>query len=123
MTEAKSANKLLGTWRYIGTRINGSSWDRGANPQGMIYYGPHGDEELGEESPPGDDFLAHACVEWEKAAQAAEATTRTWRDGFIAVSSSSLRAPWPAREGCDGLGGARWPGGRAGTSRSPRSRS
>lgn len=43
MTEAKSANKLLGTWRYIGTRINGSSWDRGANPQGMIYYGPHGE--------------------------------------------------------------------------------
>jgi hypothetical protein len=43
MTEAKSANKLLGTWRYIGTRINGSSWDRGANPKGMIYYGPHGE--------------------------------------------------------------------------------
>jgi hypothetical protein len=43
MTEAKSANKLLGAWRYIGTRINGSSWDRGANPKGMIYYGPHGE--------------------------------------------------------------------------------
>jgi hypothetical protein len=43
MTEAKAANKLLGAWRYIGTRINGSSWDRGANPKGMIYYGPHGE--------------------------------------------------------------------------------
>jgi hypothetical protein len=43
MTEAKAANKLLGAWRYIGTRINGSKWDRGANPKGMIYYGPHGE--------------------------------------------------------------------------------
>ena len=43
MTEAKAANKLLGAWRYIGTRVNGSSWDRGANPKGMIYYGPHGE--------------------------------------------------------------------------------
>jgi hypothetical protein len=43
MTEAKAANKLLGAWRHIGTRINGSSWDRGANPKGMIYYGPHGE--------------------------------------------------------------------------------
>jgi hypothetical protein len=43
MTEAKAADKLLGAWRYIGTRINGSSWDRGANPKGMIYYGPHGE--------------------------------------------------------------------------------
>jgi Lipocalin-like domain len=43
MTEAEAANKLLGAWRYIGTRINGSNWDRGANPKGMIYYGPHGE--------------------------------------------------------------------------------
>jgi hypothetical protein len=41
MTEA--ANKLLGAWRYVGTRINGGNWDRGANPKGMIYYGPHGE--------------------------------------------------------------------------------
>jgi hypothetical protein len=41
MTEV--ANKLLGAWRYVGTRINGGNWDRGANPKGMIYYGPHGE--------------------------------------------------------------------------------
>src|SRR5207247_2437606 len=29
------------------------------------YYGPHGDEELDESSPPGDDFLARMCVDWE----------------------------------------------------------
>ena len=32
------------------------------------YYGDRGDEELTEASSPGDDFLAHTCVEWEQAA-------------------------------------------------------
>ncbi len=36
------------------------------------YYGPRGDEELTEESPPGDDFLAHVCVEWEGASRSLE---------------------------------------------------
>ncbi|MSQ93891.1 MAG: TIGR01777 family protein [Gemmataceae bacterium] len=35
------------------------------------YYGPHGDEELTEESLAGNDFLAKVCIDWEKAAQAA----------------------------------------------------
>lgn len=35
------------------------------------YYGPHGDEELTEASPPGSDYLAKVCVEWEQAAEAA----------------------------------------------------
>ena len=40
------------------------------NASAIGYYGPHGDEELTEDSPPGTDFLAHLCVEWEKAATA-----------------------------------------------------
>ncbi len=36
------------------------------------YYGPHGEEPLDEDSPPGTDFLAQVCVEWE--AEAAKAT-------------------------------------------------
>jgi len=36
------------------------------------YYGFHGDEELEEESPPGDDFLARVAVEWENEALRAE---------------------------------------------------
>ena len=36
------------------------------------YYGFHGDEELAEESPPGDDFLARVAVEWENEALRAE---------------------------------------------------
>jgi hypothetical protein len=37
-----AAQRLIGAWRYVGTRINGGDWDRGKNPKGMIYYGPHG---------------------------------------------------------------------------------
>lgn len=36
------------------------------------YYGPRGDEELGEDAPPGADFGAQLCREWEAAALAAE---------------------------------------------------
>ncbi len=43
MTQSEVAKKLIGAWRYVGTRINGASWDRGANPKGLIYYGPHGE--------------------------------------------------------------------------------
>ena len=46
-------------------------------PQALIgssavgYYGPHGDERLDEDTPPGDDFLATVCVAWEGEAQRA----------------------------------------------------
>jgi uncharacterized protein (TIGR01777 family) len=36
------------------------------------YYGPHGDEEVTESSPPGDDYLATLSVEWEAVARSAE---------------------------------------------------
>ncbi|MDI3317929.1 MAG: TIGR01777 family oxidoreductase [Bacillota bacterium] len=36
------------------------------------YYGPRGDEEVTEESPPGSDFLARVCVAWEREAEVAE---------------------------------------------------
>lgn len=35
------------------------------------YYGAHGEEPLDEDAPPGDDFLARVCVEWEAATAAA----------------------------------------------------
>jgi hypothetical protein len=34
-------------------------------------YGPHGEEPLDEEAPPGADFLASTCVAWEAAASRA----------------------------------------------------
>ena len=35
------------------------------------YYGPHGNEPLDEDAPPGNDFLAEVCVAWEDRAQRA----------------------------------------------------
>lgn len=41
------------------------------------YYGPSGDEPITESSPPGSDFLAQLCVEWEQEARVVEsAATR-----------------------------------------------
>jgi uncharacterized protein (TIGR01777 family) len=42
------------------------------NGSAIGYYGPRGDEELTEDSPPGNDFLARLCVDWEQPALAAE---------------------------------------------------
>ncbi len=42
------------------------------------FYGPHGEEPLDEEAPPGRDFLAQVCVAWEtEAAAAGELGMRT----------------------------------------------
>jgi uncharacterized protein (TIGR01777 family) len=46
------------------------------------YYADGGDAELDESAPPGDDFLARVCVDWEGAAHAA---------GGDGVRSTSLR--------------------------------
>lgn len=35
------------------------------------YYGPQDDAIMTEDSPPGDDFLARVCIEWEKEASKA----------------------------------------------------
>ena len=42
------------------------------NASAAGYYGPRDDEELTEESLPGNDFLARICVEWEGVARQAE---------------------------------------------------
>jgi uncharacterized protein (TIGR01777 family) len=65
--------------RELGTR-NLVAGLRAAEPRPAVlvsssavgYYGPHGDEPLPEDTPPGDDFLARVCVVWEREAQAAE---------------------------------------------------
>lgn len=44
------------------------------------YYGAHGDEPITEDSPPGNDFAAGVCVQWEAATQpAADAGVRVVR--------------------------------------------
>jgi hypothetical protein len=42
------------------------------NATAIGFYGPHGDEELTEDSPCGTDFMAQICIDWEKAARAVE---------------------------------------------------
>ncbi len=37
------------------------------------YYGVHGDEKLDENDPPGEDFLASVCVDWEACTAPVEA--------------------------------------------------
>jgi uncharacterized protein len=38
---------------------------------GVGYYGDRGADEIDEDTPPGDDFLANVCVAWEREAEAA----------------------------------------------------
>jgi len=40
------------------------------------YYGPRGDDPLGEDAPAGDDFLASVAAEWEREATAASPSVR-----------------------------------------------
>jgi len=47
------------------------------NASAIGFYGAQGDGAVAEESPPGSDFLAHVCVQWEAAAMAAAWMTRT----------------------------------------------
>ena len=42
------------------------------NASATGYYGPRGDEEVDETTPPGNDFLAGVCKAWEAAAVAAQ---------------------------------------------------
>ena len=57
---------------------------------GVGYYGDRGTEALTEDSGPGDDFLAHLCVEWEaEAGRAAAAGARVvvLRTGIVLEKS------------------------------------
>lgn len=70
--------------RVQGTRLIASTLARLQKPprvlvstSGVNYYGDRGEAVLDESEPPGDDFLARVCVEWESAtAAAAEAGIR-----------------------------------------------
>jgi uncharacterized protein len=65
------------------------------NASAIGFYGPHGDEELTEDSAAGNDLMAEICVAWETAAKGAEAlgvrTTRV-RTGVVLDSEGGALA-------------------------------
>jgi uncharacterized protein (TIGR01777 family) len=80
-----SAKRAIRDSRVLGTRNltagleqAGESQD-GERPRVLIsssavgYYGPHGEEPLDEDAPPGNDFLARVCADWEAATDGARA--------------------------------------------------
>ena len=76
---ATTSKRRIRDSRELGTR-NLVAGLKAAEPRPAVlvsssavgYYGPHGDEELPEDTPPGSDFLAEVCVAWEREALAAE---------------------------------------------------
>jgi uncharacterized protein (TIGR01777 family) len=53
---------------------------------GIGYYGPHGDDNVTEQTPVGADFLAGVCAQWEQEAEAARSAgvrVVTLRTGLV----------------------------------------
>ena len=77
------------------------------------YYGDRGDQVLTEDAPPGDDFAARLCVEWEAAAQPVKSAgirLVTIRTGIVLDSGGGMlrRVLPPFRLGLGGrLGSGR----------------
>jgi uncharacterized protein len=56
------------------------------------YYGPHGDDVVTEETPPGDDFPAQVCVAWEREANAFAGRVVTVRTGIVLTKDGGALA-------------------------------
>jgi uncharacterized protein (TIGR01777 family) len=67
-------SRVSGTRNLLaGLRVANSAPHTLVSSSAIGYYGPHGEEPLDEDAPPGKDFLAEICVEWEaEAAKASE---------------------------------------------------
>jgi len=65
------------------------------NASAIGYYGPHGDEKLLENWPPGKDFMAEVCRDWENEANKATelgVRTVTMRTGVVLGKGSGALA-------------------------------
>ncbi len=117
-----AAKERIRTSREVGT-ANLVAGLRAAAPRpGVLvsasavgFYGPRGDEELGEDAPPGDDFLAQVCVGWERAAQAAEelgVRVAVVRTGIVldphGGALAKMLPPFKAGVGGPVAGGGQW---------------
>ena len=86
--EAGTRNLVLGM-RDAGVRVL-------VNASASGYYGHRGDEELTEDAPHGEGFLAAVCVRWEAAASGAAASGARvvlLRTGLVAGRGGGFLAP------------------------------
>jgi uncharacterized protein (TIGR01777 family) len=81
------ASRELGTRNLVaGMKSAGPRLKTLVSASASGYYGPHGDEPVTEDAPPGSDFLADVVVRWEREARAAEAIgvrVATMRTGIV----------------------------------------
>lgn len=72
--KAQLRNSRLLATRTIGRAIAACERPPKALVSGSAvgYYGAHGDEMVTERTPPGSDFLAQLCVDWEQEARAVD---------------------------------------------------
>lgn len=93
---SKARKELLHSSRILPTRSLVAAITRASRPpralvnaSGVGYYGDRGSELVTEETPAGHDFLANLCIEWEREAQHAAATTRVilTRNGVVLDAS------------------------------------
>lgn len=72
--KAKLRNSRLLATRTLARAIGACAHPPKAliNASAVGYYGPRGDETVTERTPPGSDFLARLCVDWEQEARAVE---------------------------------------------------
>ncbi len=72
-------SRVVGTRNLLAGLEAAGEAPGGLRPRTLIsgsavgYYGPHGEEPLDEDAPPGSDFLSETCVAWEAEAQKASA--------------------------------------------------
>jgi uncharacterized protein (TIGR01777 family) len=69
-------SRIAATTAIVGAMRSGGRAHTLVNASAVGVYGDRGDEPLTESSPPGDDFLARVCQDWEAAAEPAADTAR-----------------------------------------------
>jgi uncharacterized protein len=109
--------QLLRSSRILSTRSLALAARQATRPpavlisaSGIGYYGDRGHEVVTEATPPGNDFLATLCVEWEREAEAASGVTRVviMRNGVVLDPSGGALGKMllPFRFGAGGRLGA-----------------
>jgi uncharacterized protein (TIGR01777 family) len=99
---SEQAKRAIRDSRVVGTRnLLAGMLEAGMRPRALIagsaigYYGARGEEPLDEDAPPGSDFLAGVCVDWEaEARQATDLQMRivTVRTGVVLDSRGGALA-------------------------------